>query len=187
MLMRKMSVRRNATRRISMTTFATLLTLTWGVACAETPNLGVPIDPADIAPWDISIGPDGVGLPGGSGTPAEGAVIFAAKCTGCHGLDGKSPYAARLWGGGAITDISAQMKTIANFWPYSTTLFDFIRRAMPWTQPRSLTDNEVYALTAFILAKNNLIGEDAAMNAQTLPKVRMPNVDNFIIRFPDRI
>jgi S-disulfanyl-L-cysteine oxidoreductase SoxD len=182
MLMHEMSM-----RRLSMMALASLVALGCGVASAETPNLGVPIDPADIAPWDISIGPDGAGLPSGNGTAAEGAVIYAAKCTGCHAPDGTSPYASRLWGGGAITDITAQMKTIKNFWPYSTTVFDFIRRAMPWTQPRSLTDSEVYALTAFILAKNNLIAEDAVMNAQTLPKVRMPNVDNFIIRFPDRI
>jgi S-disulfanyl-L-cysteine oxidoreductase SoxD len=185
MPMRKMSAR--GAQGMSMTALAALVALGLSGASAQTPNLGVPIDPADIAPWDISIGPDGAGLPPGSGTAAEGAAIYAAKCTGCHAPDGTSPYASRLWGGGEITDITAQMKTIKNFWPYSTTVFDFIRRAMPWTQPRSLTDHEVYALTAFILAKNNLIAEDAVMNAQTLPKVRMPNVDNFIIRFPDRL
>jgi S-disulfanyl-L-cysteine oxidoreductase SoxD len=185
MPMRKKSAR--GAHGMSMTALATLVALGLSSASAETPNLGVPIDPADIAPWDISIGPDGAGLPPGGGTAAEGAAIYAAKCTGCHAPDGTSPYASRLWGGGEITDITAQMKTIKNFWPYSTTVFDFIRRAMPWTQPRSLTDHEVYALTAFILAKNNLIAEDAVMNAQTLPKVRMPNVDNFIIRFPDRL
>ena len=89
-------------------------------------------------------------------------------------------------GGGPIDRIEAT-KTIANFWGYSTTVFDFIRRAMPWQQPRSLTDNEVYALTAYILAENKLIGENDSMNAETLPKVRMPNRDGFIIRFPDKI
>jgi len=77
-------------------------------------------------------------------------------------------------------------KTIANFWPYATTLFDYIRRAMPWRQPRSLTNEEVYSLTAYILSLNKLIGEGDAMNAQTLPKVRMPNREGFILRFPDR-
>ena len=84
-----------------------------------------------------------------------------------------------------ITDISAAMKRIANFWPYATTLFDYIRRAMPWQQPRSLTDQEVYALTAYILAQNKLIGENDTINAETLPKVRMPNRDGFVVRFPD--
>ena len=78
-------------------------------------------------------------------------------------------------------------KTIANFYPYATTIFDFIRRAMPYTQPRSLTDQEVYALTAFLLARNKIIGENDVMDAQTLPKVKMPNRDGFITRFPDRI
>jgi cytochrome c len=99
-------------------------------------------------------------------------------------LKRQEPVFRSTWGGGPITDISASMKTIANFWPYATTLFDFIRRAMPWQQPRSLSDAEVYALTAFILSKNNLIGETDTMNAETLSKVRMPNRDNFIIRFP---
>jgi len=160
------------------------------LACAEGPNLGTPIDPHDLAGWDISVMPDGAGLPAGSGTPAQGERIYAEKCVACHGEDGKATAGmpiSPLFGSGKITDISAAMKTIANFWPYSTTLFDYIRRAMPWTQPRSLTDDEVYALTAYILAKNKLIGETETMNAETLPKVRMPNRNGFIIRFPDKI
>ena len=88
-------------------------------------------------------------------------------------------------GGGPITDISAAAKTIGNFWPYPTTVFDYIRRAMPWQQPMTLTNDEVYALTAYIFASNKLIGENDAMDAKTLPKVRMPNRDGFIIRFPE--
>ncbi len=78
-------------------------------------------------------------------------------------------------------------KTIANFWPYATTIFDFTRRAMPWQQPRSLTNDEVYALTAYLLAQNKLIGESDVMNATTLPRVKMPNRDGFIVRFPDKL
>jgi S-disulfanyl-L-cysteine oxidoreductase SoxD len=156
---------------------------------AEGPNLGKPIDAADISAWDISIQPDGTGLPAGGGTPADGARIYAEKCAQCHGPDGKGGVAgvaaAPLVGGAPITDISAATKTIANFWPYATTLFDYTRRAMPWQQPMTLTNDEVYALTAYILAQNNLIGENDTMNAQTLPKVRMPNRDGFIARFPE--
>ena len=133
--------------------------------------------------------PDGAGLPVGSGTPAEGAKIYVAKCALCHGQDGKGSAESPtpLIGGGPITDISASMKTISNFWPYATTVFDYIRRAMPWQQPMTLTNDEVYALTAYILAANKLIGENNTLSAETLPKVRMPNRDGFIIRFPDLI
>jgi len=158
-----------------------------GAAFAAGPNLGTPIEPADIAAWGISIRPDGTGLPIGGGTPAQGARIFAQKCALCHGENGKGGAFAALVGGAPLASGIDTVKTIANFWGYSTTVFDFIRRAMPWQQPRSLTDNEVYALTAYILAQNKLIGEDDSMNAETLPKVRMPNRDGFIIRFPDKI
>jgi S-disulfanyl-L-cysteine oxidoreductase SoxD len=165
------------------------LCLATRAVAAEGPNLGKPVDQADIAAWDISVAPDGTGLPTGTGTSAQGASVYAEKCTQCHGPDGKGGVqgvtASPLVGGGPITDISAAQKTIANFWPYPTTLFDYIRRAMPWQQPRSLTNDEVYALTAFILAQNKLIGENDAMNAQTLPMVKMPNRGGFILRFPE--
>jgi cytochrome c len=165
------------------------LCLTTGAVAGERPNLGKPLDAANIAAWDISIAPDGTGLPPGAGTSAQGAGIYAEKCAQCHGPDGKGGVqgvtAPPLVGSEPITDISAAMKRIANFWPYATTLFDYIRRAMPWQQPRSLTNDEVYALTAFILAQNKLIGENDVMNTQTLPMVKMPNRDGFIIRFPE--
>jgi S-disulfanyl-L-cysteine oxidoreductase SoxD len=178
-----------STRSSSIPVACLVLGLTAGVAFADGPNLGKPITPADIAGWDISIQPDGTGLPPGAGTPAQGASIYAEKCAQCHGPDGKGGVAgvaaSPLVGDVPITDISAAMKRIANFWPYATTLFDYIRRAMPWQQPKSLTNDEVYALTAYILAQNKLIGENDTINAETLPKVRMPNRDGFIVRFPD--
>lgn len=162
------------------------LVLGSSAAVAEGPNLGRPIDPAEIAAWDISVLPDGAGLPPGSGTSIEGARIYAQKCAMCHGENGKGgPYAAVV-GGVPLTGMDT-VKTIANFWPYATTVFDFIRRAMPWQQPKTLTNDEVYALTAYILALNKLVGEHDPMNAETLPKVRMPNRDGFIIRFPDKL
>ena len=150
-------------------------------------NLGTPISEAEIAPWDISILPDGTGLPPGSGMPSEGARIFAAKCSVCHGENGKGGLAAALVGGDPLTSGIEATKTIANFWPYATTLFDFTRRAMPWPRPRSLTNDEVYALTAYMLSLNKIVGENDVMNAQTLPKVRMPNRDGFIVRFPEKM
>jgi cytochrome c len=166
---------------------ALVLVLSAQAGLAEGPGLGRPIAESEIAAWDISIQPDGTGLPPGSGTPAQGAVVFAEKCALCHGDQAKGGHSVALVNTGAITDISAAMKTIPNFWPYSTTLFDFIRRAMPWQMPKTLTSDEVYATTAYILALNKLIGENETMDAQTLPKVRMPNRDRFIVRFPERM
>jgi S-disulfanyl-L-cysteine oxidoreductase SoxD len=163
-----------------------VLALVSAPALAQTPNLGQPITAKDIAAWDISIQPDGAGLPPGSGTPAQGAKIFAEKCTACHGQNARGGNNATLVGGAPIRNMDS-VRTIANFWPYSTTVFDFIRRAMPWQQPRTLGNDEVYALTAYILAENKLIGANEVMNAETLPKVHMPNRDGFIVRFPDRI
>src|SRR5215831_8556863 len=137
-------------------------------AFAQTPNLGRPITPREIAAWDINVLPDGTGLPPGSGKAADGARIYSAKCSMCHGENGKGGSNARLIGTDPIKDMESE-KTIANFWPYATTLFDYIRRAMPWRQPKTLTNDEVYALTAYILSLNKLIGENETMNAQTLP------------------
>ena len=152
-------------------------------AFAAGPGLGTPVTPAELAAWNINVQPDGTNLPRGSGTSAQGAPIYAQKCQHCHGENGKDGNNAALVGGAPIKDMNST-RTIANFWPYSTTVFDYIRRAMPWTQPRSLTDEEVYALTAYILAQNKIIGEKDVMNAQTLPKVKMPNRDGFMPRFP---
>jgi cytochrome c len=169
---------------------AASLVLTFGpvAVAAETPKLGKPITEADIAAWDIAAMPDGTGLPPGSGTAVQGALIYAQKCVACHGEGGKGGRSAAL-----VSDLKLEgagieaAKTIKNFWANSTTLFDYIRRAMPWPSPRTLSDNEVYALTAYILASNKLIGEGDTMDAKTLPQVKMPNRDNFIIKFPDKI
>ena len=158
------------------------------VALAQTPKLGKPISEADIAAWDISAMPDGTGLPPGSGTPAQGAKIYAEKkCDICHGPEGKGKPFAPLVGGAPLSSGIDTPKTVANFWGYSTIVFDFIRRAMPFQEPRTLTHDEVYALTAYILALNKIIGENDVMDAKTLPQVKMPNRDGFIIKFPDKM
>src|SRR5262245_50657436 len=175
------------THKVCSTAVACAFALGSSAASAKGPNLGKPIAPNEIAAWDISIQPDGTGLPPGSGAPAQGARIFAEKCAMCHGEHGKGGAIAAVVGGRPLTDGIDTVKTVANFWGYSPTLFDFIRRAMPWQQPRTLTNDEVYALTAYILSLNKLIGENETVNAETLPKVRMPNRDGFIIRFPDKL
>src|ERR1700761_2632139 len=166
-----------------------------GVAFGESRNLGRPIVPADMAPWDIDIEPSGAGLPAGSGTSDQGAPIFADQCSACHG-DGGRGATTTTSGAPAAPPVVSTVKrngiddttlTITNYWPYATTLFDYIRRSMPWTSPRSLTDDQVYALTAYILAQNKLIDGKQVINAQTLPKVQMPNRNGFIPRFPERM
>lgn len=165
---------------------AAIMTIAVNAAAAETPNLGKPITPAELAAWDITVMPDGTGLPAGSGTPQQGAKVYAQKCVACHGENGRGGLAVLLIGGPPKASLDGG-KTIANYWPYATTLFDVIRRAMPYQAPGSLTAAEVYALTAYLLAGNKLIAETDVIDAQTLPKVKMPNVDNFITRFPERI
>ncbi len=161
-----------------------------GSALADTPNLGKPIAESDVAAWDIAAMPSGAGLPPGSGNAAQGAKVFAEKCSACHGDAGKGGPVARvpLVGGRPLTDGIDTPKTIANFWGHATTVFDFTRRAMPFNAPRQLlTADEIYATTAYILFLNKIIGENDVMDAKSLPQVKMPNRDNFIIRFPDKI
>ena len=150
-------------------------------ALAQAPQFGQPISPADLAPWDISIGPDGVGLPAGSGTPAQGATVFAAKCQACHGEKGAGGPNDRLVGGkGSLAAGQAPVKTVGSYWPYATTLFDYIRRAMPFVDSKSLTSDEIYAVSAYILNLNGIVGSNDVLDAQSLPEVRMPNRDGFI-------
>jgi S-disulfanyl-L-cysteine oxidoreductase SoxD len=161
-----------------------LLALAGVARAADVPRFGQPASPAETAGWDISIGP-GVGLPPGSGTPTQGAVVFAEKCALCHGEKGEGKTNARLVGG-QITGDGPIVKTVGSYWPYATSVFDFIRRAMPWTAPKSLTDDEVYATTAYILRLNGIIDDNDVIDAKTLPQVRMPNRDGFIQLFPGK-
>ena len=150
----------------------------------ETPNLGQPATKGDLVAWDISVGPDGVGLPPGGGTAAKGAAVYEQKCQACHGAKGAGQPNDRLVGGEGTLASKAPVRTIGSYWPYATTVFDYVRRAMPYIQPQSLSHDEVYALTAYLLHLNGIIGEQDEMNAQTLPKVAMPNRDNFIVVYP---
>jgi mono/diheme cytochrome c family protein len=150
------------------------------------PGLGVPATAAQIESADVSIGPDGAGLPPGSGTPQEGEAIFNTKCIACHGPQGSGTVNDQLVGGQGTLTSTAPIKTIGSYWPYATTVFDYVRRAMPYPTPHSLNDQEVYALTAYLLNLNGVIAKDAVMDAKTLPQVHMPNRGNFILSYPDR-
>jgi cytochrome c553 len=143
----------------------------------------------EIARWDIAIRPDGRGLPPGKGTAGDGAPIYLAKCAACHGLKGegiREQRAPRLISQpGDVYDFGVgkrddDLKTIGSYWPYATTVFDYVRRAMPSLAPGSLTADEVYALTAFLLAKNGLIAETQVIDAKSLPQVRMPAQSHFV-------
>jgi mono/diheme cytochrome c family protein len=151
-------------------------------AFAQSPNLGKAISAEDLASWDISIGPDGAGLPSGSGTVKQGEAIFMAKCQACHGEKGAGTPNDRLVGGqGSLPGDKPPVKTVGSYWPYATTLFDYIRRAMPFNESKSLTGDEVYGVVAYLLNLNGVIPESETMNAQSLPKVTMPNREGFVV------
>ena len=150
----------------------------------EGPQLGVEAAPAEVAAWDISIGPDGAGLPPGSGTALDGAPVYAIQCLACHGAEGSGQLNDALVGGHGTLGGPAPRRTIGSYWPYATTVFDYIRRSMPYLQPQSLTNDEVYALTAYLLFLNGIIEEDDVIDARTLAAVVMPNRDNFILAYP---
>ena len=150
------------------------------------PKFGEPISAAELARWDISIPPSGAGLPAGSGTARDGRKVYEAKCQSCHGAKGVGKPADALAGGIGTLASKTPMRTVGSYWPYATTLFDYVRRAMPLNNPLSLTDDESYAVSAYLLFINGIIGEDVAMNAQSLPQVKMPNRDGFISDWPPR-
>jgi len=151
----------------------------------EGPNLGTEATQEQIAAWDVSIGADGEGLPAGSGTAEQGAAVYEVHCIACHGQEGVGQLNNRLVGGHGTLTGPAPVRTVGSYWPYATTIFDYIRRAMPYQYTASLADDEVYAVTAYILFLNGIIDEADVINAETLPKVQMPNRDNFVLAYPD--
>lgn len=151
-----------------------------GASITRGPGLGQPASAAEIALVDISVLPDGAGLPAGSGDARGGAKVYVAKCQSCHGEKGTGKPADALVGGIGSLASASPVRTVGSYWPYATTLFDYTRRAMPVTAPRSLTNDEVYAVTAYVLHLNGIIGEDHTLDAKSLPAVRMPNRDGFV-------
>jgi len=152
-------------------------------AAAQLPNYGVGRTPtrAEIEVWDLTIPFDGAGLPPGRGTVAQGQTIYTERCASCHGPNGEDPKYNRLVGGRGTLATAQPIKTIGSLWPYAPTLWSYIRRAQPLDEPGSLSVDQVYAVTAYLLHLNDIIGAHDVLDAKTLPQVRMPNRDGFVL------
>ena len=146
----------------------------------DVPQLGSPVTAAAVAELDYVILPDGTGLPDGSGSVTQGAEVYAMHCLACHGDKGQGGPNDRLAGGHGSIDSARPVKTVGSYWPYATTVFDYVRRAMPYQAPGSLSADEVYALTAYLLYVNGIVGEAERLDADSLPAIKMPNRDNFV-------
>ena len=175
-------------RRFITMVLTVVLTVVLPVMVAAQKPLGIgrAATADEIKKLDIDVMPDGRGLPPGSGTVRDGAKIYAAKCASCHGKTGEGASAERLVATDSGKNFDFAMngklvKAVGNYWPYATTLYDYTYRAMPFMQPGTLTPDETYALTAYILALNKVIAEDAVMDAKTLPAVKMPARDRFVM------
>jgi len=144
-------------------------------------GLGRPATEKEIHDWNIDVSPDGRGLPPGEGTVQQGAQIYAMKCAGCHGPTGKEGPKDVLVGGHNSLRTPKPLKTIGSYWPYATTLYDYLRRAMPFSAPQSLTSDEIYALVAWLLHQNGIVAEDTLLDASGLSLIQMPNRNGFIL------
>lgn len=158
---------------------ASLLILPLQYVEAESPNLGQPLSATEIAELNVTVMPNGMGLPPGSGSATTGKLLYQSHCLACHGSDGTDGLNDRLAGGHGSLTGAAPVKTVGSYWPYATTVFDYIRRAMPYTAPGSLSADDIYALTAYVLWINSIVSETDQLNATTLPAVVMPNAGNF--------
>ena len=168
-------------------TVAACLSITMAHALDNSPRLGQPVSAEEVSFLDISIDASGSNLPDGSGNAVEGAAVYAGKCVACHGLgaNGGEKLADPLVGGIGSLTTDKPMKTVVSYWPYATTLFDYTRRAMPLNAPMTLTDDEVYSVSAYVLFLGGVIEETHELNAQSLPQVQMPNRDGFQSVWPE--
>lgn len=144
------------------------------------PSLGRAPDPVSIASLDLIVEPDGAGLPEGSGNAVEGRIVYNNRCQACHGASGEGANPSLQLVGGDMHSSGAPLRTVGSFWPYATTIYDYIRRAMPADAPKSLSDNEVYQVTAYLLFLNGIVGEETVLDRVSLPAVMMPNRNGFI-------
>ena len=161
--------------------FAIILVLT---ACAQSTSaqrygIGRPATVTEVAGWNIDARADGAGLPAASGSVRQGRSIYEDKCAACHGAKGEGGPGPRLVGGYGTLTAASPVLSVGSFWPYATTLYDYINRAMPFDQPQSLTPAQVYAVTAYTLRLNGIVGEDAVLDQSSLPAIEMPNRRGF--------
>ncbi len=159
---------------------AALLSSLAGAAAQGPYGIGRTATPAEIAGWNIDIGRDGRGLPPGSGSVSHGRGVFAQQCAACHGEKGEGGVGDRLVGGQGTLATPNPVRTVGSYWPYAPTLFDYIRRAMPQNAPGSLSNDDTYAVSAYILNLNGLVPDDATLDARSLPGVKMPNRKMFV-------
>src|SRR6478609_6587184 len=168
-------------REVCIAGFAVIALACATSAQAQGPyGIGRAATPAEIAGWNIDIDRYGNNLPPGSGSVAHGQEVFAQQCAACHGAKGEGGVGDRLVGGQGTIATAKPIKTVGSYWPYAPTLFDYIRRAMPQNAPQSLTNDDVYAVSAYILNLNGLLPSDATLDARTLAAIRMPNRDGFV-------
>ncbi len=167
-------------RKLSCAAFAALVGMATQSLPGQSYGLGRDASANEVNGWDITIGPDGRELPEGSGSAVEGAQVYEVRCKECHGDQGVGGDHAALVGEPAQLREAPPIKTVGSFWPYATTLFDYTRRAMPFEEPGTLSDDQVYAVTAYVLHLSGIIGKDEVMDRDSLPKVEMPNRGGFI-------
>ena len=156
------------------------LALTGTAGAAERYGFGRTPTPEELAGWDIDVRADGAGLPPGRGSVGQGRQLYAELCAGCHGQKGEGKPMDRLAGGFGTLATDKPVPTVGSYWPYATTLFDYVRRAMPFNAPQSLTPDQVYAVSAYVLHLNGILPEDAVLDRANLAEVRMPNRNGFL-------
>src|SRR5882672_4822561 len=170
------------TRELHIAAFAVVALACVTPAQAQGPyGIGRSATPAEIAGWNIDIDRDGNNLPAGSGSVSRGHEVFDQQCASCHGAKGEGGLGDRLVGGGGTLVTPEPVRTVGSYWPYAPTLFDYIRRAMPQNAPQSLSNDDVYAVSAYILNLNGLLPADATLDAKTLATIKMPNRDMFVV------
>ena len=174
--------RRRFQRRATFSLLACAVAFTLADTCAAQTRYGFGhrATPAQLAAWDIDIAPDGRNLPAGNGSVAHGREIYLAQCAACHGARGEGGVGDRLAGGQGTLATPTPVRTVGSYWPYATTLFDYVRRAMPLAAPQSLSNEDVYAVSGYVLFLNGLVAENATIDASTLTALKMPNRDGFV-------
>jgi S-disulfanyl-L-cysteine oxidoreductase SoxD len=171
---------RTAERRAARLLACAAAFLAWPAAAQTHYGFGRPATQAEVAAWNIDVAPDGRNLPPGSGTVAHGREVYESQCVACHGARGEGGLGDKLAGGNGTLATAAPVKTVGSYWPYASTLYDYIRRAMPLNAPQSLSNTDVYSVAGYVLYLNGLVAENATIDAGTLKSLKMPNRDGFV-------